>query len=422
MKCVRKDFDQEIQRINSRGAISNDVFEAVGSVIEKVKTEGDPAVRYYTEKWDGCRLENIRVSEAEINYAFNQVSEDLVNYILEAKKNIENFHQLGIRSSHYLEGDGYTLGELVRPLNRVGIYIPGGKAAYPSTVLMNGVPAILAGVKEIVMITPPDKDGQINDLVLATAKILGIQEIYKIGGAQGIAALSFGTESIRPVDKIVGPGNAYVAAAKQLLSYRTGIDMIAGPSEILILADETAKARYIAADLIAQAEHDEKAAVMVITQSEFLKDQIVFEVENQLEGSERKSIIQQAINAYGTIFMVQNDEEMIEIANQIAPEHLELMLEKNEKFIDRLVAGAIFDGQYSPEALGDYYAGPNHTLPTNGTARFSSPLSVDDFIKKTSYIKYSKEALIKASKAIEAIADSEGLFGHGNSIKVRREL
>lgn len=421
MKILQSNFYEYIEKIQNRSVISKSVMTQVQEVIDTVKEQGDQALRQYTKKWDGCLIEDFKVSEEEIKDAYKDVSEDLIGAIEAAKKNIETFHAMGLRKDHFIEGEDYTIGELYRPIEKVGIYVPGGKAAYPSTVLMNGVPAKLAGVKNIVMVTPPDQNGRVNSLVLVTADILGITEIYKVGGAQSIAALSFGTETIPKVYKIVGPGNAYVAAAKQILSYRTGIDMIAGPSEVLILADQLSNPDFIAADLIAQAEHDEEAAVMLITLDESIVEPVKKALQVQIQANPRKLIIQKSLDQYGSIFLVDTVEQMVELANEIAPEHLEVMLDLDDDLIKTLTAGAIFKGSYSPEALGDYFAGPNHTLPTNGTAKFSSPLSVDDFIKKTSYIAYEKSALEKVAQSIEMIADREGLYGHKNSVTIRRE-
>lgn len=422
MKIVQSNFKNYIEEIQNRSVISSPVMDQVQEIINQVKEKGDQALRAYTQQWDSCVIDNFKVSQEEIKIAYEEVADDLIKAIQAAKANIERFHRMGLRSDQFIEEKGYTLGELYRPIEKVGIYVPGGKAAYPSTVLMNGVPAILAGVKEIVMVTPPNADGRVNSLVLVTADLLGIKDIYKVGGAQSIAALSFGTESIPKVYKIVGPGNAYVAAAKQLLSYRTGIDMIAGPSEVLILADQNSNPDFIAADLIAQAEHDEEAAVMVISLDEGIIETIKTAIQSQIVDNPRRLIIQKSLDQYGTIFLVDTIEKMVELANEIAPEHLEVMIDLDDNLIKSLTAGAIFSGSYSPEALGDYLAGPNHTLPTNGTAKFSSPLSVDDFIKKTSYIAYERQALLEIAESIEMIADREGLYGHKNSVKIRRNL
>lgn len=422
MKVLRSNFEKRIEFIQNRSIISKSYIDDVQEIIDEVKLKGDQALRNYTKKWDGCILDDFKVSQLEIQNAYDDVSKDLLDSIKLAMKNIEDFHKLGLRKDRFLVGDGFRVGELIRPIDKVGIYVPGGKAAYPSTVLMNAIPAKLAGVGKLVMVTPPDRDGHVNSLVLVAADLLGISEIYKIGGAQSIAALSYGTESIPKVYKIVGPGNAYVAAAKHILSYRTGIDMIAGPSEVLILADRLSNPEFIAADLIAQAEHDEEAAVMVITVDDKLEMPIKEALKRQIDKNPRKAIIQKSIDRYGSLFIVDSLEQMIDLANEIAPEHLQVMMDLEDGIIQSISAGAIFSGQYSPEALGDYIAGPNHTLPTNGTAKFSSPLSIDDFIKKTSFIEYDKEALMGVASAIESIADQEGLYGHKNSVSIRRSL
>ena len=413
-----------LRKIIDRNRLDLDeVDKAVESIINDVMLNKDDALRKYTKEFDKVLIEDFLVSQKEIEEALKNTSDDLLEDLEKAKDNIEKYHKKQIKNSYSIyEGEDIILGQLVRPLEKVGIYIPGGKAAYPSTVMMNAVPAKIAGVNEIIMITPPDKDGRIKDSILAAAYISGVDRIYKIGGAQGIAALAFGTESIPKVDKITGPGNIYVAAAKKKVNGLVGIDMIAGPSEILIIADEWANPKYIAADLISQAEHDEMAAAMLVTYWEPLAYKVLEELEIQLKYLERKCIAEKALRNYGGILITSCMAEAIDIANEIAPEHLEI-LTRNPFEIYRGIknAGAIFLGEYSPEPIGDYFAGPNHTLPTCSTSRFSSPLSVDDFVKKTSLIYYSKQALYEHKDSIMRIAEEEGLTGHVNSIKVRFE-
>ncbi|OEF99564.1 histidinol dehydrogenase [Vulcanibacillus modesticaldus] len=413
-----------INKIMSRNQIE---FEEINRIVEEilanVKKNRDDALRDYTLKFDRVEIENFLVSQAEIDEAFNNIDQGLKEALLNAKKNIEKYHEKQLIQSYYLkEGKDIILGRLVNPIEKVGIYVPGGSAAYPSTVLMNAIPAKIAGVEEIIMITPPGKDGKIKDSILVAAAIAGVDKIFKVGGAQGIGALAFGTESIPKVSKIVGPGNIYVAMAKKRVSGYVGIDMIAGPSEILIIADEMANAKFIAADLISQAEHDEMAASILLTDSRNLAEKVVEELAKQVEKLERKEIINKSLNNYGAIIITSNLEESIEIANQIAPEHLEILTEDPFAVVEKIKnAGAIFLGEFSPEPVGDYFAGPNHTLPTSSTAKFSSPLGVDDFLKKTSLIYYSKEALKGIKESVIQIANDEGLTAHANSVKIRFE-
>lgn len=423
MQLVNKDnLNQYLRQLENRYEDVLDFEKEVKMIIEDVRSNGDDALRFYTNKWDNVNIEVLRVSEEEINEAYERLDSKLLYSLNTAKENIETYHKIQVRSSRYIDDDQMRIGEIIRPLDAVGIYVPGGKAAYPSTVLMNAVPAKLAGVARVVMVTPPQKNGLIKDSVLAAAKISGITEIYKVGGAQSIAALTFGTSSIKPVKKIVGPGNIYVATAKKIVSDRVGIDMIAGPSEVLILADASSNPNFIAADMIAQAEHDERAAAITITTDESLVPQILKAIEQQIQSAPRNDIIQKSLNNFGAVISVETIEDMLALANEIAPEHLEIMTQDPDSFVEDITAaGAIFVGDYSPEALGDYFAGPNHTLPTSGTAKFASPLSVDDFIKKTSYIKYDRNSLKIAKDSIIRIADDEGLFGHANSIRVRFE-
>ncbi|MDD4834120.1 MAG: histidinol dehydrogenase [Lutispora sp.] len=402
----------------------DEVNKIVDSILSNVKQNKDAALRAYTKQYDGVILKEFLVSQEEIETAINCTSKVLLEDLARAKENIGKYHKKQLKTSYsFYEGEDIILGQIVRPIERVGIYVPGGSAAYPSTVLMNAIPAKIAGVNEIIMITPPDKNGKVKPSILAAASIAGVDKIYKIGGAQGIGALAFGTESIPKVDKITGPGNIYVAMAKKRVNGLVGIDMIAGPSEILIIADQWANPKYIAADLISQAEHDEMAAAILVTDWEPLVDKVLQELESQIQGLERKEIIKKSLEDYGAIIITGCLGESIDIANEIAPEHLEI-LTRNPFDIYKGIknAGAIFLGEYSPEPVGDYFAGPNHTLPTSGTSRFSSPLCVDDFIKKTSLIYYSKDALEKSKDSIMRIAEEEGLTGHANSIRVRFEV
>lgn len=398
-----------------------EVNQVVDDILKDVRTRKDEALRYYTRKFDNVEIDDFLVKEEEIEEAFKKVPRELIEALVKAKENIEKFHKKQIRSSYFLtEGEDIILSQLIKPIEKVGVYVPGGSASYPSTVLMNVIPAKIAGVKELVMITPPDKSGKVKDNILAAAKIAGVDKIYKVGGAQGVAALAFGTESIGKVNKIVGPGNIYVAIAKAKVSGYVGIDSIAGPSEILIIADESANYKFIAADLISQAEHDEMASAILLTDSPSLGMKVKEEIERQVKKLYREGIIRKALCNFGAIIITNSLSESVYIANEIAPEHLEIHT-KDPFLVYKSIknAGAIFLGEYSPEALGDYFAGTNHTLPTSATARYSSPLSVDDFIKKTSLIYYSKEALYRSKEYIMTIADSEGLTGHKNSIAIR---
>jgi len=398
-----------------------EVDKVVCEILKDVKEKGDIAVIEYTSKFDKAELKSLKVTEAEIEEALNIVEDDFLKILEEARENIASYHRKQLQSS-WLTNDkeGIVLGQIIRPLARVGIYVPGGKAAYPSTVLMNAIPAKVAGVESIAMVTPPNKDGRVNPYILAAAKISGISEIYKIGGAQSVAALAYGTETIKAVDKIVGPGNIYVARAKRAVFGLVDIDMIAGPSEICILADEGKNPRFIAADLLSQAEHDEMASSILVTTSKALAIKVKEEVEIQTEASDRKEIIKKSLETYGYIFIAKDVEEAIAVSNEIAPEHLEVMLDNPFELISKIKnAGAIFLGEYTPEPVGDYFAGPNHTLPTSGTARFSSPLGTYDFMKKSSLLYYNKEALENIKDKVISFTEAEGLSSHGNSIKVR---
>lgn len=425
LKRIYADGQAEVEYINSirkrSGETDKKVTESVSRIIEDVKNLKDKAVLDYTKRFDGDSAVFREVSRDEINDAMTECDEDFISALLNAQENISDFHnrqkQQGFINA---ESSGVILGQRVRGLNRVGLYVPGGTAAYPSSVLMNAVPAKIAGVKELIMVTPPGKDGKANRDILAAAGICGVDRVFLAGGAQAIAALAYGTESIPKVDKIVGPGNIYVATAKKLLYGVVDIDMIAGPSEILVLCDETADPKYIAADLMSQAEHDRLASAVMVTTSEKIADETEIEIEKQIVNLSRKDIIEQSLANYGAVIICKDIERAVELANELAPEHLEAMIDNPLEYIGRLDnAGSVFLGKYSPEPLGDYYAGPNHVLPTSGTARFFSPLSVDSFIKKVSYIYYTDDALLKAKDDIVTIAEREQLTAHANSIKVR---
>ncbi len=401
-------------------------FEAtVNEIIENVKENGDKAVFEYTAKFDKFDLntDNIKVTRAEIEEAYSKMDAALVETIKQSAENIRTFHTKQLRNSWFdAKEDGTILGMKITAIGRAGVYVPGGKAAYPSSVLMNVIPAKVAGVGEIIMTTPPGADGKVNPGTLVAADIAGVDTIYKVGGAQAIAAMAFGTESIPKVDKITGPGNIFVALAKKAVYGYVSIDSIAGPSEILVLADETANPRYVAADLLSQAEHDELASAILITTSKELAEAVSKEVDGFTAVLSRKEIIQKSLDNYGYILVAESMQDAIDAVNEIASEHLEILTKNPFDIMTRIKnAGAIFLGEYASEPLGDYFAGPNHILPTNGTAKFFSPVNVDDFIKKTSIISYSREALEKVHKNIELFAESEGLTAHANSIKVRFE-
>lgn len=399
--------------------------DTVQEIIETVKGKKDQALFDYTKKFDGVEIsgENFKVTKEEIDEAYEKVDAHLVEIIRKALKNIREYHEKQVRYSWFdSKPDGTMLGQKISALARVGVYVPGGKAVYPSSVLMNIVPAKVAGVEKIVMTTPPGKDGKVFPITLVAANEAGVDEIYKVGGAQAIAALAYGTESIKKVDKIVGPGNIFVALAKKAVYGHVSIDSIAGPSEILVLADETANPRYVAADLLSQAEHDEMASAILVTTSEELAKKVSEEVDGFVKVLSRKEIIQKSLDNYGYLLVADSMEEAIDVANEIASEHLEIVTKNPFDIMTRIKnAGAIFLGEYSSEPLGDYFAGPNHILPTNGTAKFFSPLSVDDFVKKSSIISYSKEALERIHTDIEDFAKSEKLTAHANSIAVRFE-
>lgn len=408
-------------QIFSRVQEKANVEQIVSDIIQKVKTEGDSALYDYTLKFDGAKLDSLQVTSQEIDEAMAQVDPEFIRILRSASENIRAFHQNQVRKGFTLEKeDGIIVGQKVTPVDRAGLYVPGGTAAYPSTVLMDSIPALVAGVKEVVMVTPPSKDGKINPVILAAAKIAGVNKIYKVGGAQAIAALAFGTQSIPKVDKIVGPGNAFVAQAKKQVFGTVSIDMIAGPSEIMVIADNTNSAKVIAADLLSQAEHDKMASAVLVTDSIEFAKQVQEQLEIQIPLLPRQEIARASIEDNGKIIVVENIDKAIEIANAIAPEHLEVCLDDAFSYLEKIKhAGSIFLGKYCPEAIGDYYAGTNHTLPTSGTARFSSPLSVDDFVKKTQFTYYTEKALKKVCEDVSYFATMEGLDAHAKSATIR---
>ena len=419
---TRKDI---LQNLLKRSPNNYGEFEGrVNAIIEEVRNNRDQAVFNYTKQFDGADINagNILVTEEEIAEAYEQVDTTLLAVIRKSLVNIKKYHEKQVQNSWFTTEDGIILGQKVTALATVGVYVPGGKAVYPSSVLMNVLPAKVAGVDRIVMCTPPGKDGKVYPSTLVAAKEAGVDEIYKVGGAQAIAAMAFGTESVPKVDKIVGPGNIYVALAKKAVFGYVSIDSIAGPSEILVLADETANPRYVAADLLSQAEHDEMASAFLITTSQKLAEEVSAEIDQFVAELSRKEIIQKSLDNYGYILVADNMEEAIDTVNAIASEHMEIVTADPFHVMTKIRnAGAIFIGEYSSEPLGDYFAGPNHVLPTNGTAKFFSALSVDDFIKKSSIISYSREALEKVHKDIEQFAECEKLTAHANSIRVRFE-
>ncbi|MBQ4338523.1 MAG: histidinol dehydrogenase [Clostridia bacterium] len=403
--------------------LESGVEEIVAGIIENVRKNGDSALLDYAEKFDGARPENLVVSDEEIEEAFASVPQALIETIEEAKENIWEYHKHQVRDDFEInKGNGIILGQKITPIEKAGVYVPGGTASYPSTVLMDVIPAKIAGVKEIVMTTPCGKNGKIAPAILAAAKIAGVTKIIKSGGAQAVAALAYGTESVPKVDKIVGPGNVFVATAKRMVFGMVDIDMIAGPSEILVLADNTCRAKDVAADLLSQAEHDKLASAVLVTDSEEFANEVSAEIERQLPLLERAEIARASIDTNGKIIVAESIESGIEIANIIAPEHLEVCVDKPFELLGKIKhAGSIFLGKNTPEALGDYLAGPNHTLPTSGTARFSSALSVDDFVKKSQYLYYEKEALEKVKDKVVLFAETEGLTAHAQSAAIRFE-
>lgn len=435
MKLIYSDSKAEYEFLSEMkkraGDISLSTNEVVLKIINEVKEKGDEAIRSFGLKFDGATPERFEVTREEMELAYNTVDESLKKALIHAKENITAYHEKQLKQGYEIKKEnGIVLGQIVRGLARVGIYVPGGTAAYPSTVLMNAIPAKIAGVQEIVMITPPiierKENGETvckaNPDILAAAYLAGVDRVFLAGGAQAVAALTYGTECFPVVDKIVGPGNIFVATAKKLLFGQVDIDMIAGPSEILVLADEEANPKYIAADLMSQAEHDPMASAVLLTTNENIAMAVLKEIDIQKESLSRKKIIEQSLDGFGAIIICKNIDEMITLANTIAPEHLELMVKDPMSYLPKIKnAGSIFCGEYAPEPLGDYLSGTNHVLPTSGTARFSSPLGVDSFIKKMSYTLYTREALAVDQEDIITIANKEGLDAHANSIKVRFE-
>jgi histidinol dehydrogenase len=419
MKIVKVNEHISIKRSIESG--TTEQLAVVKNIIADIRSLGDNALRDYTEKFDRVKLESFLVTESEINEAYGKVDSEFISIVREAANNIRSFHEKQLRPSWMTtEENGSILGQKITPLDSVGVYVPGGTAAYPSSVLMNVIPAKVAGVKRIVMVSPPDSKGILPAAVLVAAKEAGVEEIYKVGGAQAIGALAYGTESIKPVDKITGPGNIYVALAKREVFGDVDIDMIAGPSEIAIIADDTARADEVAADLLSQAEHDPRACSVLVTPSMKLAEEVAVEVEKQLALLPRKDIASRSIEDYGVIYVTSSIEEAVETVNQLAPEHLEILTENGIEMLGKIRhAGAIFIGRYSSEPVGDYFAGPNHVLPTNGTARFSSPLNVDDFQKKSSVIIYSEKALKDNGEKIAKFARMEGLEAHARAVELR---
>ncbi len=425
MKIVTADGTAErefLQTLRQRSQETDaKVTEVVAKILKDVQENGDTALRKYTEQFDHVALEKLVIEKDEIEQAAKQADEGFLGALQRAAENIAAFHEKQ-KSRSFLDAkeNGVILGQRVRGLHRVAVYVPGGTAAYPSSVLMNVIPAKIAGVKEVVMLTPPAKDGGANPDILAAAWVAGVDRVFLAGGAQGVAAAAYGTQTVPKVEKIVGPGNIFVATAKKLLYGTVDIDMIAGPSEILVLADDSASPKYLAADLMSQAEHDRLASAILLTTSRRIAEETAAELERQMAGLSRREMIAESLENYGGILICRNTEEMVGLANELAPEHLEVMLENPMEYIGRLDnAGSVFLGQYAPEPLGDYYAGPNHVLPTSGTARFFSPLGVDSFVKRSSFIYYTREELEKAKGDILCIANREGLTAHANSVAVR---
>ena len=410
--------------IFARDNIDSGVEGIVADIIANVRQNGDKALYEYCEKFDKVKLSSLEVSQSEIDEAFEIADPEFVKIVEEAAENIRAFHEKQVRNSFIIsEKDGVITGQKVTPIEKVGLYVPGGTAAYPSTVLMDSIPAKIAGCSEIVMVTPPSKDGRVNPNILAAAKIAGVTRIFKVGGAQAVAALAYGTESIPCVDKIVGPGNAFVAEAKKQVFGKVSIDMIAGPSEILVVADSSCNPVYVAADLLSQAEHDKMASAVLVTDTMELAKAVSDELERQIPCLPRAEIARASIDNNGKIIVAENNLMLaIDIANEIAPEHLEICVDNPFEYLDKIKhAGSIFMGKYCPESLGDYFAGPNHTLPTSGSAKFSSPLSVDDFVKKSQFTYYTKDALSKVYDKVAAFAEKEGLHAHAKSATIRFE-
>ena len=424
IKTIEYSENLNLEKELARSQFSyDDVNETVENILKDVKKQGDKALFEYTRKFDKVDLKTLEVSEEEIQKAFDTIDKELLEVIKYSHDNIKLFHERQVRNNFIVKKEnGVSLGQIINPIEKVGLYVPGGTAAYPSTVLMNAVPAKIAGCKEIIMVTPPTSDGTILPSLLVAAKIAGVDRIFKVGGAQSIAALSYGTESIPKVYKIVGPGNIYVAMAKKMVYGEVSIDMIAGPSEVLIIADDSANPVHVAADLLSQAEHDKLAASILVTTSKELAKNVAEQLEIQLKELEREEIARTSIENQGRIIITKTIDEAIKISNEIAPEHLELAVSNPFELLTRVKnAGSIFMGHNTPEPLGDYLAGPNHTLPTSGTAKFSSPLSVDDFIKKSSFIYYSKEGLEEVKDKVIKFAESEGLTAHARSVSKRFE-
>ena len=423
IKTIRYNKNTALDEIFPRSQFEyEDINKKVREIIEDVKANGDKALYKYSEMFD-VKLESLTVSSEEIEEAYDRIDEEFKEVLLAAAGNIRKFHEKQVRNNFFTNGkDGVLLGQIINPIEKAGIYIPGGTASYPSTVLMNVIPAKIAGVEEIILVSPPNKEGSIEDSILAAAKIAGADRIFKIGGAQSIAALSYGTETIPKVYKITGPGNIYVAMAKKMVYGEVDIDMVAGPSEILVIADENAVPENVAADLLSQAEHDRLAASVLVTTSEEIAGKVKNELAKQLERLPRKETAKESLKNNGRIIITETIDEAVKISNEIAPEHLELCVNDPFSILGKIKnAGSIFLGNNTPEALGDYFAGPNHTLPTSGTAKFSSPLSVDDFIKKSSVIYYTKEALEKVKDKIICFAEKEGLNAHAESVRIRFE-
>ncbi len=411
------------EEIFSRMEDTLDVSDTVSGIIAEVRKRGDKAVLEYCERFDKCVLSSLEVTKEEIDSAMEEVDGEFIRILETAAENIRNFHSRQVRNSFVIaEKDGVVTGQKITPVDRAGLYVPGGTAAYPSTVLMDSIPAKIAGVKEMCIVTPPDKEGKINPVILAAARIAGVDRIFKVGGAQAIAALAYGTETIPKVDKIVGPGNAYVAEAKKQVYGLVSIDMIAGPSEILVISDGKSNPAYVAADLLSQAEHDKNASAVLVTDCLEFARKVSDCIEQQIPMLERAEIARASVDNNGKIIVAPTLDKGIEIANEIAPEHLEICVDNPFDYLDKIRhAGSIFMGRYCPEALGDYYAGPNHTLPTSGTAKFSSPLSVDDFVKKTQFTYYTKQALFEVAEDVAYFARKEGLTAHAKSATIRLE-
>ncbi len=420
---IMKYGEVSANEIFARGKSSFDVADTVTEIIDNVKQNGDAALFEYCKRFDKADLTSLEVTSEEIEEALKLVDKRFLDILERAAENIRKFHEKQVRNSFIInEEDGIVTGQKITPIEKVGLYVPGGTAAYPSTVLMDSIPAKIAGCSEICITTPPMPNGKINPVILAAAKIAGVDRIFKTGGAQAVAALAYGTETIPKVDKIVGPGNAFVAEAKRQVFGLVSIDMIAGPSEILVIADAKSNPAFVAADLLSQAEHDKMASAVLVTESEELANKVSLELEKQLKELPREEIARTSIDNNGKIIIADNIEDVIAVSNEIAPEHLELCVDNPFDYLDKIKnAGSIFMGRYCPEALGDYFAGPNHTLPTSGTARFSSPLSVDDFVKKSQYTYYTKQALLKVAEDVAFFAEKEGLSAHARSATVRLE-